>query len=151
MSVSPQLFAHQLLRRVATVPGDEVGFHKPFDRDCDCGPEVGPSEQVGWLQFTHKSLESIWSSDSTIAGLEADVLLERALAEIEKLGNRPVRIETDMTLLIGVIGYLQFALRNVDDDLGSRRKMFDFVRALIQTVDPERGDVYRFLTLGFNK
>ena len=77
-------------------------------------------------------------------------VMERAAAQLRGF-NRPVVFELDITLTVGLIGTLQLAFRH-PGNVGATREMLEqFVRDLIEQIDPSHGDVHAFLMMGFDE
>jgi len=62
-----------------------------------------------------------------------------------------IRFELDRVLTAGLIGHLQLAFRHPANNGATREKLEEFVRLFIQKLDPQRGDVYKFLMMGFDE
>ncbi len=62
-----------------------------------------------------------------------------------------IRFELDRVLTAGLIGHLQLAFRHPANTGATREKLEEFVRLFIQKLDPQRGDVYKFLMMGFDE
>lgn len=77
-------------------------------------------------------------------------LLARAQEQMRALDDTPIKCEMSLTQAISLIGQLQLALRNPANTGASRDFAEGFVKALIDRIDPTRGDVWKFLRLGFN-
>ncbi|MBS1797822.1 MAG: hypothetical protein JSS81_28635 [Acidobacteria bacterium] len=63
---------------------------------------------------------------------------------------RPVIFEMDSTAAVALIGQLQLAFRHPENTGRTREITENFVRNLIEQMDPDHGDVYEFLMMGFN-
>lgn len=65
--------------------------------------------------------------------------------------KRPVIIQTDMVHAIGIIGMLQLSLRHPEAAQRPTGKLVrEFVIKLIETIDPEHGELWTLLNRGFN-
>lgn len=76
-------------------------------------------------------------------------LTARATAALNQW-ERPIIFEFDMQNVVAMIGQLQLAFRHPLNVGPSRQMTEKFVRDLIAQIDPEHGDVYQFLMLGFD-
>lgn len=63
----------------------------------------------------------------------------------------PVKFELDMVHTVGLIGQLQLAFRHPHNTGTTRKTLEKFVRDLILRIDPERGEIYHFLMMGFHE
>jgi hypothetical protein len=84
---------------------------------------------------------------------EADKLRITTLATSKLFapGAPPVKFEFNMVLTVGLIGQLQLAFRHPANTGPTREMTEQFVRELIERIDPTKGDVYQFLMMGFDE
>ena len=83
---------------------------------------------------------------------EALALTKRAAAVLREW-NRPVVLTMqDINLAVGLIGAVQLALRHPEAAKSPTMQMVDgMIRALIDSIDPDHGDVFQFLMMGFHE
>lgn len=62
----------------------------------------------------------------------------------------PVILNLNMVLAVGLIGQLQLAFRHPENVGPTRRMTEKLVLDLIDRIDPEHGEVYAFLMMGFD-
>ena len=77
-------------------------------------------------------------------------ILERALLKMKQIGNRPLVIKTDLGMASSIISQLQLAMRHPENTGITRQTVEKFTRDLIEQIDPDRGDLYELLMMGFN-
>ena len=82
---------------------------------------------------------------------EKRYILTVAQTKLFNKGNVPVNFELDMVLVVGLIGQLQLAFRHPGNTGPTREMLENFVRELIEKLDPARGEVYQFLMMGFDE
>ena len=76
-------------------------------------------------------------------------IIERAAQAVQEW-DRPIHIRTDITHLIGMITLLQLALSHPRADEVNEKPIIEtMVREMIEDLDPDHGDLYEFLMLGF--
>ncbi|MGA9773229.1 MAG: hypothetical protein WBV94_29630 [Blastocatellia bacterium] len=75
---------------------------------------------------------------------------ERAIALIQEW-DRPIILSFDITATIALIGQLQLAFRHPANVGLSRQMIEKTTRELIEQIDPVKGDVYQFLSMGFDE
>lgn len=81
---------------------------------------------------------------------ERQAISERALAAVQDW-DRPIILKFEITGLIALIGQLQIAFRHPSNVGPARQALEASVRELIEQIDPTRGDVYQFLSMGFDE
>ncbi len=65
--------------------------------------------------------------------------------------RRPILLEMNINLAVCLIGVVQLALRHPhmeESPIGHMTR--DLILALIDNIDPSRGDVHKFLMMGFD-
>jgi len=78
-------------------------------------------------------------------------LINKAAAQVGATGDRPVTIETKLTTVFDLIAMVQVALRHPGvRGTGPAQRSEKFLRALIEQIDPDHGDVWRLLSFGFD-
>jgi hypothetical protein len=86
---------------------------------------------------------------------EREMLRDRVTAGAEAVlreWKEPIRIDTDITQVVALIGTVQLALRHPHAQLSpSMRATKEFVTTLIERIDPTHGDLWKFLNLGFDR
>ena len=75
---------------------------------------------------------------------ERNAISHRAMVILREW-KRPILIELDMKHTIGLVGQLQLAFRHPANNGPTRQMLEEFTRELIAQIDPEQGDVYKFL------
>jgi hypothetical protein len=86
----------------------------------------------------------------TITAEEKERLIESSLQTMREW-QRPIIIETNITITVGLISMLQLALRHpATAERPTTAIVERFTRNLIEGLDPTHGDFYLFLMLGFN-
>ena len=83
------------------------------------------------------------------AEIQKEAVLRRAQEKLNQ--NRPVIIETDLTTSLALIGNIQLALRHPANNGPSSKLAEGLVVGLIETIDPDHGDVYELLMMGFDE
>ncbi len=86
-----------------------------------------------------------------MTNLEKQIILKRATAKLYARDAAPVNFELELVLVVGLIGQLQLAFRHLRNTGASRLMVEKFVLELIGKLDPEQGDVYKFLMMGFDE
>ncbi len=81
---------------------------------------------------------------------ERDAVSERAVAALESW-DRPILLSFDITTTIALIGQLQLAFRHPSNVGPSRQMLEQATRELIEQIDPSKGDIYKFLSMGFDE
>jgi hypothetical protein len=82
---------------------------------------------------------------------EAKEITERAAIRL-KHWDRPIIIHTDMTHTVGLIGMVQLALTHPGCAKSETSQMTKrLILDLIYKIDPNKGDVYKFLMMGFDR
>lgn len=82
---------------------------------------------------------------------ETAKIFDDAAAEMFRRKLQVITLEVDLNTLVGLIGNLQLSFRHPANVGSTRVKMEEFVRDLIERLDPERGALYQLLMLGFDK
>lgn len=88
-------------------------------------------------------------STSMITAAKREAIVRRA-AEAMGAMTEPVRFELDPVLAVGLVGQLQIAFRHPGNKGETRQRLEQFVRDLIERLDPEHGDLYTVLMMGFD-
>lgn len=77
-------------------------------------------------------------------------LTERAQQQMQEW-TRPIIIEADISVVVALIGMCQLALRHPFAKVSPSAKLTEkFIVDLIEKIDPQHGDLWRLLNMGFN-
>lgn len=63
----------------------------------------------------------------------------------------PLAFNLDIVLVAGLIGQLQLAFRHPQNTGETRQMLQKFVLDLINRLDPDKGDLWTFLMMGFDE
>ncbi|HEV2863061.1 MAG TPA: hypothetical protein VGX48_18745 [Pyrinomonadaceae bacterium] len=74
----------------------------------------------------------------------------RRAAEAMCAMTEPVLFELDPVLAVGLVGQLQIAFRHPANTGETRERLEQFVRDLIERLDPAHGDLHALLMMGFD-
>jgi hypothetical protein len=78
-------------------------------------------------------------------------ITERAQLLIQEF-KRPIIIETDIHMCLRLIATVQVALRHpAAKSSPTMQSAEKFVIDLIEKIDPQHGDIWRFMNFGFNR
>lgn len=82
---------------------------------------------------------------------EKAAIFNRAIASVvRRRSGAPVTFDLDLMLVVVIVAQLQVAFRHPGNTGDARRMAEKFVRELIEQLDPERGDLYKLLMMGFD-
>lgn len=77
-------------------------------------------------------------------------ITERALQQLEQW-ERPIVITTDITHAVGLVAMVQLGLRHPQaKEFATALMVEKLVADLIERIDPDHGDIWKFLNMGFN-
>jgi hypothetical protein len=82
---------------------------------------------------------------------EKEQIVGSALSQMFDKQSVPILLNLDIQHAVGLIGNLQIAFRHPANTGPTRVMMEKLVRDLIEKLDPERGDFYRLMMLGFDE
>jgi hypothetical protein len=85
-----------------------------------------------------------------ITDAKKEAITRRALEKMRE-SKDPLNVELSISLAVGLIGQLQLAFRHPQNVGPSRAQLELFVRDLIERLDPEHGDLYTVLIMGFHE
>ena len=86
------------------------------------------------------------NAKAPITDLQKEAITRRAAAILEGY-TEPVRFELSMTLTLGLIGQLQLGFRHPQNTGPTRQLLEEFVRGMIEQIDPAHGDVHALLMI----
>lgn len=81
-----------------------------------------------------------------------DKLIKAAAAEASRLfSDRPIMVEATVATWFDLIAVVQLSLRHPNAAASAPcRRAEKFIRDLIENIDPEHGELWRLLSLGFD-
>ena len=85
-----------------------------------------------------------------ITDAKKEAITRRATERMRSM-TEPIKFELSINLVVGLIGQLQLAFRHPQNVGGTRQLLESFVRDLIGQLDPEHGDLYTVLMMGFHE
>lgn len=86
-----------------------------------------------------------------IPDAEKERIVEKVLPQMFEKSAAPVKFELNLPYAVGLISQLQLAFRHPQNVGPTREHLEKLVRDLIERLDPERGDFYQFLMMGFDE
>lgn len=88
--------------------------------------------------------------DKNLSKAEAELISKVAMSKIFER-NMPVVLELDAAMTLSIISQLQLAFRHPQNTGPSREMVEKFIRYVIDKLDPEKGEIYQFFVMGFDK
>lgn len=89
-------------------------------------------------------------NEKTLTDEQKLMIANLATSKLFAADAPPVRFELNMVLAVGLISQLQLAFRHPANTGPTREMTENLVRDLIERIDPERGNIYDFLMMGFD-
>jgi hypothetical protein len=81
---------------------------------------------------------------------EINTILTAADEKLKARASEPVQFTLDLPNAVGLISQLQLAFRHPQNTGVTKQMTEQLVRQLIETVAPERDEIYQVLMMGFN-